>query len=293
MSAEHFSTLMTSLQKQNADMCERLIREVRSSTPLAGGASSPVQAGNNGNFSKCSSRYSGASNECVEGFIDAIQVYKSCLQITDDNAVKGLSMLLSDKAALWWQGVRKSVADWDDAILRLQSAFGARRPPFVIYRELFALAQKDENTDIFISKVRSLFAKLPEEDLCERVELDMTYSLLDRRIRKRLDRDEIKSFDDLLRKARSIEDSLKESELVPSKGSQELKSKKTPTTVPSSSTPVPAANVQRGDYSKTADTTAGSPAKESTTSRPRTRVFCVYCKSNKHDKIKRDFKRLF
>lgn len=54
-----------------------------------------------GNFSRCTSRFSGDKSADVEPFIDAIETYKDCLNITNENALKGLPILLTDLAATW------------------------------------------------------------------------------------------------------------------------------------------------------------------------------------------------
>lgn len=269
MTSAQLSSLLTTIQQTNADMCERLLKEVRSSTPVMPADHSMLCTTSSSNFSKCSARFSGCRSDDVEAFIDAVQVYKNCLQISDENAVMGFSLLLTKEAARWWQGIKKSTSTWEDAIVRLRSAFGARRPPFMIYKELFQMSQGNENTDIFISKVRALLAKLPDGDLCEKVELDITYSLLDRRIRKRLDRESVQNFDELLRKARAIEDSLTESKATGSKVTEEEPKKKIP----------PAS--QRDSSSNSCVPSAEGINKQK-------KLFCAYCKSHSHLKINCD-----
>lgn len=162
-----------------------------------------------GNFSQCTARYSGRPED-LDNFLDAVNTYKDCVNVSDENALRGLSMLLVDSAGVWWQGIKRSTTSWDDAMTRMRSAFGDQEPPYRIYKKLFALDQGEEHTDLFVAKVRALFAKLPTDDITEKVQLDMAYGLLNQRIRKRLSRENVASFEDLLRKCRSIEDSLKE-----------------------------------------------------------------------------------
>lgn len=165
-----------------------------------------------GNFSKCNSRFSGTKGEDCEAFIDAISIYKDCLNITDDNALKGLPMLLDGLAATWWQGLKSSVLKWTDAIDSLRHSFGYNKPAHKIFRELFSREQGDkEPTDIFVSNARALLAKLPSTPLlADSHKLDMVYGLLSRRIRHRLARDSVNSFSDLIEKARNIEESFQE-----------------------------------------------------------------------------------
>ncbi|KAF5281911.1 hypothetical protein FQR65_LT14437 [Abscondita terminalis] len=163
---------------------------------------------NSGNFSKCSSRFSGHKADDCDAFIDAISVYKECLNISDDNAIKGLSMLLDGQAATWWHGIKNNTATWEDALKSLRHAFGCNKPPHQIFRELFTKEQGDrEPTDVFISNARSLLSRLPARpELHETHKLNMVYGLLSRKIRERLPRDQVSDFSELIDKARAIED---------------------------------------------------------------------------------------
>lgn len=160
-----------------------------------------------GNFSKCSSRYDGTKDSDVSAFIDAIEVYKDCTGITDANALKGLPMLLDGFAAKWFQGVKATVPSWQDAVGLLRNTFGPRKPPYRVYRELFADEQDSETkTDVFICKMRSILAQLPSGTLTEEVQLDMVYGLLHRKVREKVPRDSINNFNELLVQARLAEE---------------------------------------------------------------------------------------
>lgn len=81
---------------------------------------------------------------------------------------------------------------------------------FRVYRELFSREQDDkESTELFISKARALISQLPDQ-LTEKVQVDMIYGLLHRRIRKRLPRESVETFSELLKRAKSIEQPLEE-----------------------------------------------------------------------------------
>ncbi|GBP78875.1 Activity-regulated cytoskeleton associated protein 1 [Eumeta japonica] len=71
------------------------------------------------------------------------------------------------------------------------------------------MEQGSVRADIFITRVRALFAKLPYE-LSEITKIDIVYGLLDRRIRKRVLRELIHSLDVLVNKSRLVEESLAE-----------------------------------------------------------------------------------
>ncbi|XP_041986204.1 activity-regulated cytoskeleton associated protein 2-like [Aricia agestis] len=158
----------------------------------------PTPAASAGNFAGCTARYSGAPQESLDAFIDVVESYKDCTNISDGNAVLGLSMLLTLDAATWWQGFKATVTSWDDALRFLRSAFGDRHPPHRIHRELFSNPQTGENTELYISKARALLARLPPGDLSEKVKLDMIYGPLHTRTRQRLRR--FASMETLLKK---------------------------------------------------------------------------------------------
>lgn len=73
-----------------------------------------------GDFSKCNARFDGESS--VEAFIDSINTYRECVNVSKDNALKGLPMLLDGYAAMWWQGVKGDTNSWEQAINALQNA---------------------------------------------------------------------------------------------------------------------------------------------------------------------------
>lgn len=161
-----------------------------------------------GNFSNCASRFSGNKDEDVEAFINAITVYKDCVNVSNGNAVKGLPMLLDNHAATWWQGIQSTISTWDEALLALRHSYGLNMPSYKIFKELFSREQKDrEPTDIFVNACRALIARLPKPPELHIIhQLDMVYALLNRRIKHRLPRDQVQTFSELIDKARAIED---------------------------------------------------------------------------------------
>ncbi|XP_011706440.1 PREDICTED: uncharacterized protein LOC105461632, partial [Wasmannia auropunctata] len=147
-----------------------------------------------GNFSRCTTRFDGSKTSNVEAFIDAIVTYKKCTNTSDENALKGLPILLTNIAATWCQGVKHTVNSWDTAIELLKQTYGPKKPAYRIYKELFAGEQEEAtSTDIFICKARALLSK------------DMVYGLLVYKIRKEIPRDKVTSFTELLDLAREVE----------------------------------------------------------------------------------------
>lgn len=167
----------------------------------------PPAVAHSGNFAKCNSRFDGSSDTDVKAFIDAIEIFKSCTDISDVNALKGLPMLLDGFAASWYQGVKSTLTTWQEAIDLLRSTFGPAKPAYRVYRELFAREQDSRTkSDIFICKARSILAQLPPGTLAEEIQLDMVYGLLHRKIREKVPRDKVASFSELLTHARLAEE---------------------------------------------------------------------------------------
>ncbi|KAL0852635.1 hypothetical protein ABMA27_016910 [Loxostege sticticalis] len=188
---ENVASIIASLQKSQTEALRDLLLSVtraNSSTPVQ-----PQDPGN-GTLARCKAQFSGRPHESVEAFIDAVEAYSECAQVSSANILRGLAYLFIDEAAT--------------------CAYGDRRPPHRIYLELFARPQLyDENTDNFVARSRALLSKLPERDITEKARLDMIYGLLHSKIRTRLRREEFESFQQLLRLARNIEDSQGESDV--------------------------------------------------------------------------------
>lgn len=213
MSEEMFQTLVANITRSQVEsnrvLVENMLASNRSqSTP------SPrpeTQSSRSGNFAKCTARFDGASKNAdeLEAFIDAIEIYRDCTNVGEEHALRGLPMLLTGEAAVWWQGVKSSVTSWSDALQRLRGMYGVPRPAYKIFREIFATEQSVERADVFICKVRALLAKLPYV-VSEVMKLDIVYGLLDRRIRKRVSRDTVDGLEQLITKVRLVEESLAE-----------------------------------------------------------------------------------
>ncbi|XP_063388269.1 activity-regulated cytoskeleton associated protein 1-like [Cydia fagiglandana] len=206
------ATLVDSLQRSQTNAFRELLESVITTSrhPSSSTTSTPFPV-EGGNFSRCKARFAGNAEESIEGFIDAIEAYKDCANISDDNAIRGLSILLTHSAADWWQGIKPEITSWAKVIDSLRHTYGDNRAPPRIYRDLFAAPQGEENTHVFVAKCRALLAKLPRSELAEKVQLDMVYGLLNKRIRKRVKREECATFKILLQKARAVEESLNES----------------------------------------------------------------------------------
>ncbi|XP_018560983.1 uncharacterized protein LOC108903332 [Anoplophora glabripennis] len=166
-----------------------------------------ISGSSSGNFTKCSSRFSGSKVSDVNAFIDAVEIYKDCTHVSDENALRGLPMLLDDFAARWWHGVKSTITTWDAAVDLLKRTYGPVKPPYRVYRELFASEQDlITPTDIFICKARGILSQLPANTLSESIQLDMVYGLLNRRMKEKIPRNKVETFTELLEKSRLAEE---------------------------------------------------------------------------------------
>ncbi|XP_037298663.1 uncharacterized protein LOC119190566 [Manduca sexta] len=179
---DHMFKIMELFARSQAEANQKLLETIMANTtsasPEAGGV---IKMKSAGNFSKCSARFDGTTGdaETLEAFIDAVLVFKECAGVTDENAVRGLPMLLTGNAAVWWQGIKKDVHDWEDAIARLRGMYGIVKPAYKLFREIFAYEHTlPERSEVFACKIRALISQLPY-DLCDAARIDIVYGLLD------------------------------------------------------------------------------------------------------------------
>ena len=192
MSEETIARLLAGMAQNNEIMVRQLLERLQ-------------PASNGGNLTKCTASFDGV-NDDIESFIDTVSIYKECEQVSDDNALRGLPLLLTGQAATYWQGVKASVTTWNDALKELRSSFSKILPPHGIFRKMFSEGQlENESTELFISNKRALLSQLPYV-LDERIQLDMVYGLLNKRNRNRISRQLVNSFPELLQAARNVQD---------------------------------------------------------------------------------------
>lgn len=73
-----------------------------------------------GSFIRSTSRFDAETSVDVVAFLDAATTYKSHAGISDVIALKGLPMLLTGLATIWWLGVKASIETWDGAITAMK-----------------------------------------------------------------------------------------------------------------------------------------------------------------------------
>lgn len=212
--SEELSSFLSAFAAAQAESNRQLVASLLAAPAVnANFSSSPApscSSHSQGNFAACTARFGkNLDPEALEAFIDSISIYKECTNISDEHALKGLSMLLEGDAAIWFRGVKKNISTWDEALTRLRSMYGRPRPPHKVFREIFAAEQGEERAEVFIGRIRALFAIIPYP-MGDRLETDIVYGLLDRRIRKRITRESVKDLDELMEKAKDVEESLAE-----------------------------------------------------------------------------------
>lgn len=166
---------------------------------------------NTRSFAQCTSRYGGERDHYkVQEFITNVNIYKKVENISDDDALEGLPLLLTGVAATWWDGVKNDLKKWNHALEAIKSAFAPKRQPHEIYMSLFGKKQTTELIDSFICDKRALLAQLPPKRHKEEEQLDLVYGLLHIKYRKHVPRSDIKTFSELLEKCRHLESLEKE-----------------------------------------------------------------------------------
>ncbi|XP_017150512.1 activity-regulated cytoskeleton associated protein 1 [Drosophila miranda] len=197
------------------EQLQELIAAVRASS-VGGVAAGAEGAGPkaNGSFAACNQRFGGTRDyEEVEMFISNIVTYKELEGISDENALKGMSLLFYGMASTWWQGVRKEVVTWNDVIGLIREHFSPTKPAYQVYMEIFQNKQQDfDPIDSFLVHKRALLAQLPADRHNEETEMDFLYGLLNIKYRKHITRQSVKTFKELLEQGRIIEHNTQEDE---------------------------------------------------------------------------------
>ncbi|KAM7342276.1 activity-regulated cytoskeleton associated protein 2-like [Cochliomyia hominivorax] len=203
---------MAQMIQMTTEQLQQLIESVRATATGVETNTNPSQLKPKGNFSNCNSSFGGErDHDIVEEFITSIVTYKELEAISDEDALKSLSLLFYGMASTWWQGVRKEAKTWNDALALIRDHFSPSKPAYQIYGEIFDKKQDDKIAiDTFVCQKRALLAQLPDGRHDEETELDFVYGLLHINYRKYITRHDIKTFRELLEKGRVIEQNIKE-----------------------------------------------------------------------------------
>ncbi|XP_039482356.1 activity-regulated cytoskeleton associated protein 1 [Drosophila santomea] len=204
---------MAQLTQMTNEQLHALIEAVRAAAVGAAGSAAAAAAEGadptkgKGSFSTCTHSFGGArDHDVVEEFLANITLYKELEGISDENALKGISLLFYGMASTWWQGVRKEAVTWKDAIDLIRDHFSPTKPAYQVYMEFFQNKQDDHvPIDTFVIQKRALLAQLPSGRHDEDTELDLLFGLLNIKYRKHITRQSIRTFKDLLEQGRIIE----------------------------------------------------------------------------------------
>ncbi|XP_055839260.1 activity-regulated cytoskeleton associated protein 2-like [Episyrphus balteatus] len=196
-----------SVVQMTMEQLKELVESIRSAVVAAAPAAAPAPMHSKGSFTSCESRFGGQrDHDAVEQFITSVVTFKDIENITDEDALRGLSLLFFGLASTWWQGVKREAKTWNDALELIRSHFSPSKPAYQIYTEIFQTSQSPGVAiDTFVCQKRALLAQLPEGRHNEENEIDFIYGLLNVNYRKHIARHDVKTFRELLEKGRSIE----------------------------------------------------------------------------------------
>ncbi|XP_026329054.1 activity-regulated cytoskeleton associated protein 2-like [Hyposmocoma kahamanoa] len=157
---------------------------------------SRLAPGKKGSFAACTSSFDGTKDaEVVEAFLSAITVYKTIENISDTDSLIGILLLLKGEAAIWWQGVKNDVKQWEEFKNCLRHVFVPKKRAYLIYQEIVGDKQNsDMSTESLVAHKRMLFTQLPTEH-SEIQQLDMVFGQLNIKIKERIPRNSIANFE--------------------------------------------------------------------------------------------------
>jgi hypothetical protein len=94
-------------------------------------------------FTHCPARFSGTqTREAVDDFLATVDFFKTCEGITDNNAAKGLTLLLKRTAHTWWTGIKGSIFIWTEAQTAIRNEFVPSPSAYQVYQQVFATTLK-------------------------------------------------------------------------------------------------------------------------------------------------------
>ena len=190
-----------------SDQLRELVTSLTTAALQAASTSVPPSSFANASFS-----FDGARDTArVEEFLTAATIYKAVQKMSDADAILSLPLVLKGEAATWWHGVKEGINKWTHFEKLLRHAFAPKKPAYLIYQEVFSQKQPfNMLTESFVAKNRALLAQISAPGHTEEQQLNMIYGQLHIKIRERVPRDSVTSFDSLLEAARGIEQLLKE-----------------------------------------------------------------------------------
>ncbi|XP_073829158.1 activity-regulated cytoskeleton associated protein 2-like [Musca autumnalis] len=162
-------------------------------------------------FSHCTARFHGQRDPAaVEEFLTAISVYKDIEHISDADALTGLQLLLEGYAANWWIGVKSTVSTFDNAKALIKTTFSPSHAGLAhIRKNLRAKTTKARTNRQLCLQETLLFSQL-KSTVTEEIQLNIIFGLLQTKIRERVRRENVTTFEELLSACREAEHALAE-----------------------------------------------------------------------------------
>ncbi|XP_060810231.1 uncharacterized protein LOC132904321 [Amyelois transitella] len=300
-SSGQLAAMVAAIQRSQTEAFERLLERVIRQPPSPTPASTPAFAAGSGTFTHCTARFSGDAGDSVEAFIDGIQSYKDCANVFEENALRGLSMVLTHNAAVWYQGIKKEITTWDGVIelLQILTAINdlhtastescstrnkATRIPTCLSRDAVHYLQRFPSA-IFPKERKSIWF--------------MAYSIQEY-VSKRLRREEFENFSGMLRLARSIEIEEEVGTQTHQQSGPPLRGRPRPTAYDgrraSSTARAPTGSSAHAGATPTPAASAASSSRHSvdvtadSNQRSNKKLRCVYCKKYGH--VREECKKL-
>lgn len=172
---------------------------------IANAASRPEER--RASFASAKFSYDGTRDRSrVEAFITSASIFKAVERITEADALFSLPLILKNEAATWWNGIKDAVKTWEEYEKRLRRAFAPKRPAHVLFQEIIGVRQpRDMAVETFVAMKRDLLAQLPPPAIAESHQIDMVYGQLHPRLKEKVTRESVTSFDSLLSAATNAE----------------------------------------------------------------------------------------
>lgn len=142
--------------------------------------------------------------DSLKDFIRKVWSLKNDRNLPDDTAMNALSLLLPDVASRWWEDTRPFVKNWNLAVALILKVLDSRRTLQDAWREFESCNhQYDRHLSSFLMEQRVLLAEIRQSNiiLSEQTQIDLIYYKLNSSLRKRIEREKITSFNELMKQA--------------------------------------------------------------------------------------------
>ncbi|CAG9132204.1 unnamed protein product [Plutella xylostella] len=172
--------------KSSISMSDTQFKELLTTVMTGISSASPTRTSKT--FTSCTARFSGIRESSqVESFLAAVNTFKEVEKLDDALALAGLPLILTDDAAIWWQGSKDNVLTWKDFTDRLRSTFAPKKMAYKIYQEIIEIKQDSQTpTEIFVAEKRALLAQLPKPTHSDQQQIDLVFGQIRFEIREKI-----------------------------------------------------------------------------------------------------------